>query len=268
MERDKSVVIIYAAGMGKRMIGLGDYTSKCIIDIGNSTPIEHNLKAFARCGIKNFVIVVGYCHERVIDYINNVISPNSLNIKIDFQLNDKYDYHGCEYSIACGFREIADFEDVIITEGDMVLDGNYITEFMKKTNGQNAVLVRDKEYIDDTRSVIACGDLDCVRTFVYDEMHKSAKALIPDNMQVLGDSMQLWRFCGSAMKDLSHYYEEYRIKAEKSRKPLNESGLDYINLIAKQYGLKPIIMSNGDNTINLNTLDDVKKARDAEWIIR
>ena len=52
--------LMLAAGMGKR---LGRYTNngtKCMVQVNGKSLIEYTIESLVKCGIKKFVVVIGY----------------------------------------------------------------------------------------------------------------------------------------------------------------------------------------------------------------
>ena len=62
--------LMLAAGMGRR---LGKYTeecTKCMIRVGERTLLERAVEALQLAGIQKLVMVVGWEHEKLIEYIH------------------------------------------------------------------------------------------------------------------------------------------------------------------------------------------------------
>lgn len=260
-------VIIYAAGIGSRMNNDNGKKSKCVIDINGSSPIRHTIKCFYKAGIRDFIIVVGFCCETVIAYIQKLIEKENIDVRIKFAINEKYDFHGCEYSLSCGFEQSEEYNVVYVLEGDMLLDYDYIDQMVNQNCDDNAVLIGKTEKIIESKSVVACGKTtEKVNYFAYDDGHRMVSNYVPSDMQVLGESLQLWKFSKDCLIQLKKdYYEYFRLAAVSSTK-MKENGLVYINKAANDYGLTPIFV-DGKKAINLNTPEDVEIARKSAWII-
>ncbi len=264
---EKSAVVIYAAGIGSRMKNITDYTSKCILDLGGITPLEHTIRSFVNCGITNVILVIGYYADRVRKTVTEFLKLKHICANVTFIMNDKYDYHGCEYSIACAWEAILPYETVYITEGDMLLDSEDV-RVLVESGCESGVLIRDVSYIDPKKSVVACAGQDGkIRRFAYDDTHQSVLDCMPKGMKAAGDSLQMWKFGGSALNRLREAYAEYYFVARKAKQPMKENGLVYINQVCGQHPIEPV-SAKGSRCINLNTAADIEMARGASWLNR
>lgn len=262
---NSEAVLIYAAGIGSRMKNVTSNLNKCVLDLGGILPLEHTVRSFYDNGLCDFIVVIGYLGEQVKERLDGALSDLAGKIRIWYVVNEFYDYHGCEYSIACAHSCITNLESLLITEGDMLLDPQYIRTFQGNTN-ENAVLIREKKYIDNKRSVIACGDeSEVVRSFAYDEEHMDVMDLIPSNLHPLGESMQLWKISGQSLNYFNGCMSEYFGKANHSSEPMKENGLENINRVCMKYGMHPVIVE-GSNCVNLNSQTDIGLAKNAQWI--
>jgi choline kinase len=260
----QQVVVILAAGVGSRMGEITTTTNKCIIDLDHTTSIKHILKSFHAIGVKSAIIVVGHFADKIEAYLHE----EQLEMNIIFVYNEYFDYHGCGYSLALAATKRWDeYETIYITEADLLLPQEYI-EAIVKNKSDNAVIVRDKTFIDKTRSVVAIGDKeDKIKKFVYDGKHDNIYKCIEANDIIIGESMQLWKVSGEAKrvfyKMLKHYREETLALDKKDE----SSNLICINKLIKDYYMVPINIA-GDKWLNLNTMNDIELGRSTQWLIR
>lgn len=264
--KEREAVVILAAGVGSRMGPLTENTSKCILDLNGVTPIEHTLKSFSSYGVKNAIIVVGYKAQQVKSSVDKFLKNNPI-MNVTFVHNKKYNYHGCEYSLACAAREFRKYRSVYITEGDLLLDKKYVEQIVKD-NHNSSVLIRPSSFIDETRSVLAVTTNDLFITrFVYDPNHNNVYEGVSERERVLGESVQLWKFARASVDTLSERLIEYKDMADASQCKVKHSGLYSINKEIKHNQMYPIKI-DGIHWINLNTYNDVLEARKAPWINR
>ncbi len=262
---DRLAALIYVAGVGSRMKGVTADTNKCIVDLGGSTSIEHTILSFSAAGVQDFIIVVGYCGEKVKRHILQNAGPA---VRCTFVQNDKYDYHGCEYSIACAAEKLMDYDTVFITEGDLLLHPQYIEKIVDRTAG-SAVLLRGASQIVKSKSVVAVGDdLSYVNGFVYDPSHQDVMRLVPGGKKVIGESLQLWRFSGEDKKELAERLELYKRKADSSARACTGSGLVTINQVIEGKQVMVPVFVEGSDWLNINTADDVEIAKQLPWLRR
>ena len=61
--------VILAAGTGTRIRSVHGEHPKCLIEVDNSTILDHQLNALSMAGIDDVVIVVGYEKEQIIEHV-------------------------------------------------------------------------------------------------------------------------------------------------------------------------------------------------------
>jgi L-glutamine-phosphate cytidylyltransferase len=62
--------VILAAGRGTRIRSVHGERPKCLIEVDNTTILDHQLDALAMAGINDIAIVVGYEKEQIIAHVN------------------------------------------------------------------------------------------------------------------------------------------------------------------------------------------------------
>lgn len=65
-------VLILGAGQGKRLLPLTEEIPKALLDIGGQRLIERQIDAFAKCGIKEFVVLTGYRADLMTEVLADV----------------------------------------------------------------------------------------------------------------------------------------------------------------------------------------------------
>jgi glucose-1-phosphate thymidylyltransferase len=63
--------VILAAGHGKRMGALGEQYPKTLLPVGDEPVIGHHLRLFARLGVSDVYVVIGYLGRDVVESIGN-----------------------------------------------------------------------------------------------------------------------------------------------------------------------------------------------------
>ena len=61
--------VILAAGQGTRIRSVHGEHPKCLIEVDDSTILDHQLEALSKAGIDEVAIVVGYQKEQIINYV-------------------------------------------------------------------------------------------------------------------------------------------------------------------------------------------------------
>ena len=78
--------IILAAGMASRLRPLTNNTPKCLLKIGERSLLQRSIDALTSNGIKEIVIVTGYLHNQIEDFVRQQYP----SLKVTFIQNDVY----------------------------------------------------------------------------------------------------------------------------------------------------------------------------------
>ena len=80
-EVEKTQVVILAGGSAKRMGKIDK--PKALLELKEGwTLLDNELDFFARCGFKNFVLVLGHMHEQIEEYVEKMGYKKRFNIEI------------------------------------------------------------------------------------------------------------------------------------------------------------------------------------------
>ncbi len=113
--------LMLAAGMGKR---LGKYTSnhtKCMVQICGKTLIEHAIDALLQAKITRLVMVVGYCADTLVTFLN----AHSRGMEIEYVYNNDYAITNNIYSLYLAKEQLIR-DDTILLESDLIFDPQLI----------------------------------------------------------------------------------------------------------------------------------------------
>ena len=251
--------VILCAGVGSR-IGLMNDINKCAADINGTSAVRHGVKALFDAGAAQTVVVTGHAENSV----KNALCDFKYFADIRFVRNSMYDFHGCNYSVACGVLSTVEKSGrIIIAEGDSLIHPESIRK-LTDCNEESAVLVRSPEYINPKRSVTAIGIGGKITRYAYDQNHTGQLPELSADETIIGESMQLWSFSGAALRELSALLAEFKKTADKSKTAKTESGVYSINMMKTPAAA---IMSNlPDSWLNINTGEDLEKAKGLTWI--
>ena len=89
------IAIILAAGMASRLRPLTNNTPKCLLKIGERSLLQRSIDALIINGIKEFVIVTGYLHNQIEDFVKQQYP----DINISFIHNEIYNSTNNIYSL-------------------------------------------------------------------------------------------------------------------------------------------------------------------------
>lgn len=114
--------IILAAGMASRLRPLTLSTPKCLLKVGERCLLQRSIDALLSNGINDFVIVTGYLHEQIEEFVAQQYG-NSINVK--FIYNDVYESTNNIYSLWLA-RPEADGEEILLLDSDLLYDPQII----------------------------------------------------------------------------------------------------------------------------------------------
>ena len=108
--------VILAAGTASRLRPLTEHTPKCLLKIGERSLLQRSIDAIIAAGVRNFVIVTGYLHEQIEQFISEQYGDS---ISVEFIHNDVYDSTNNIYSLwlAC---PAVDGQQFLLLDSDLV----------------------------------------------------------------------------------------------------------------------------------------------------
>jgi CTP:molybdopterin cytidylyltransferase MocA len=248
--------LILAAGTATRMHPLTLDTPKCLVDLGGTSSLRYLVDTLEACGLDEVVVVVGFQAAKIEAAFAGRTRP-----RLRFVYNRHYDFHGCECSMTLAHEALEGAGSVLIVEGDLLMPRPLFQTILDHP-AESAVLLRAGS-IQPTRSVVALGRDGRVERFVYDQEHRDVYRFIPDRSQILGESLQVWKFGGAGLAALLAAFREFQ--AGLGAQPDPRNGLHSINQAAKVQPMTAIPVDT-EHWINLNTVDDVARAKGAAWL--
>ena len=117
--------IILAAGMASRLRPLTDNTPKCLLKIGERSLLQRSIDALTSNGIKEIVIVTGYLHNQIEDFVKQQYP----SLDVTFIHNGVYDSTNNIYSLWLA-RPKADGEEILLLDSDLLYAGFGILAFL------------------------------------------------------------------------------------------------------------------------------------------
>ena len=79
--------IVLSAGQGRRLLPLTERKPKCLLEVGDRTLLELQLRALARCGVEHATVVVGFGAEHVEEFLEACPIPG---MKVEALFNPFY----------------------------------------------------------------------------------------------------------------------------------------------------------------------------------
>lgn len=126
--------VILSAGMGKRLRPLTDDIPKPLLEINNTTILERMVKNCIDAGIKDFIVVVGYNGDKVVEFAKSL--KETLDINIEIIENKRYDVTNTSVSTYLASKYIQEniCDDFILINGDNVVDPEIILRIASREN--------------------------------------------------------------------------------------------------------------------------------------
>lgn len=137
-------VIILGAGQGKRLLPLTAEVPKALLDIGGKSLIARQIDAFADCGLKEFVVVIGYGAARMEEALARIARARSIAIKTVHN-----PFFGVADNLASCWMARGEMNgEFLQINGDNVFRSELITELLDNSAGQVTVAVNRKSRYD------------------------------------------------------------------------------------------------------------------------
>ena len=150
---DSSIVrvVILAAGQGKRLLPLTAEVPKALLDIGGKPLVERQIDAFAKAGIKEFTVIIGYGAALMEEALVKI--SNRLKISIDTVFNPFYAV--ADNLASCWMAREFLIGDVIQVNGDNVFRSDLVDKLLTAPSAQLSVAINLKQaYDSDDMKVI------------------------------------------------------------------------------------------------------------------
>ncbi len=148
--------LMLAAGMGKRLGRFTKNSTKCMVPVNGKTIIEYAIEALIQCGIKKFVMVVGYKSEVLINFIKEKFPEERLNgMKIEFIENPIYDKTNNIYSLYLAKNCLAE-DDTLLLESDLIFKKKILSSLISSSDKNVAVVSKFEPWMDGTCTLLNC----------------------------------------------------------------------------------------------------------------
>lgn len=143
-----------AAGMGKR---LGRYTNngtKCMVQVNGKSLIEYTIESLVKCGIKKFVVVIGYKGDVLKRFIAKKFDEKNLNgLKIEYIENSVYDKTNNIYSLFLAKNEL-EKDDTLLLESDVIFDSEVLESILNNPEKNLAMVSPFEPWMDGTCTLL------------------------------------------------------------------------------------------------------------------
>ena len=151
--------IILAAGTASRLRPLTLHTPKCLLKVGERTLLQRSMDALIEAGIREFVIVTGYLHEQIEDFVRKTYQ-NSLPLRegqggsVCFIHNKDYETTNNIYSLWLA-RPEAEGEEVLLLDSDLLYDAEIVKRVLADKHENVLTLIRHELGEEEMKVVMA-----------------------------------------------------------------------------------------------------------------
>lgn len=141
--------IILAAGMGKRLGRLTQDNTKCMVEVGGVRLIERALSILDKKKLSRIVLVVGYQHENLIQFVQSL----KIHTPVEFIINTVYDKTNNIYSLAMA-KDWLIKEDTLLLESDLIFEEALIDLLLEDQRDTLALVDKFESWMDGTCLVV------------------------------------------------------------------------------------------------------------------
>jgi len=145
--------VILAAGQGTRIRAVHGERPKCLIEVDDTTIVDHQHEALSTVGIRDVAIVVGYEKEQIINHVTSR-KPSSVQ-RIHFIENPAFAITNNVYSLWLALEWVRG-DSFIVLNADVIFDGD-VLDIALVPNAPISMIV-DPLWRDETMKVIIYGD--------------------------------------------------------------------------------------------------------------
>src|SRR4030095_4947564 len=145
--------VILAAGQGTRIRSVHGEHPKCLIEVDNTTILDHQLDSLSLAGIRDVAIVVGYEKEQI---INHVMKRKGRNLqRIHFIENPAFAITNNIYSLWLAIDWLRG-DSFIVLNADVIFDAEILNSAVQPDAPISMIV--DPLWRDETMKVIIEGD--------------------------------------------------------------------------------------------------------------
>ena len=229
--------LILAAGLGSRLKENTKNIPKALVNVNGKPILDYQLTALKKQKIKNLVVVVGYYGHLIKDYIKKNFY-NDFNV--EFIINDIYNKSNSSYSFWLAKESLIKTDyihlncDIIFS--DQLLEGIINSKF------KSIIATRSDLELKDQMENVIIEDGKIINMSLKNSPKANGKAFGLGKFSILSTSLLIKKLSYFISKnDLKqNYYGMIRLACEE------------INYFAYE--------TNEDNILEINTVEDLKKA--------
>jgi choline kinase len=142
--------VILAAGIASRLRPLTDALPKPLLQVGGIPLLERTLAALCRNGLREVVMVTGYCHAM----IEKTVATLHLPLDVRFVYNEAYATTNNNYSLWLT-RPAMDGRAMLLLDADILFDSRILSTLLDAPHG-NALVVRSGGHVGEEDVKVSC----------------------------------------------------------------------------------------------------------------
>ena len=234
--------VILAAGTASRLRPLTEHTPKCLLKIGERSLLQRSIDALMQAGVRDFVIVTGYLHEQIEQFVSEHYTDK---INVEFIHNDVYDSTNNIYSLWLA-RPAVDGQQFLLLDSDLVYDPEIVQRVVAESSDNVLTLIRH-ELGEEEMKVVTTADGSII------EISKTC-----DPAAAVGESLGIEKIGADYSTAL---YKELGVMMNEEHLENKFYELAFERLIPQGHTYKVIDVSECFSC-ELDTVEDFENARD------
>ncbi|MGD0989208.1 MAG: phosphocholine cytidylyltransferase family protein [Candidatus Sulfotelmatobacter sp.] len=145
--------VILAAGQGTRIRSVHGEHPKCLIEVDNTTILDHQLEALSMAGIDDVAIVVGYEKEQIIGHMKSRKTSDTQRIR--FFENPAFAITNNIYSLWLALEWMRG-DSFVVLNADVIFDPEILSAAVRPSAPIS--MIADPVWRDETMKVVVEGD--------------------------------------------------------------------------------------------------------------
>lgn len=230
------IAVILAAGMASRLRPLTDTLPKPLLPLAGIPLLHRTLDALHHCGLQRCVIVTGYYHEMIEQFVQRLGLP----LRVGFVFNPRFASTSNNYSLWTASSKVLG-QEMLLLDAD-ILFHEEILELLLRSPHENALVIRRSDNLGGEEVKVELGSMDRVL--------RIGKSL--DRKHSVGESLGIEKFSRKATERLFEV-----LGRRKERKEFYEASFQELidrgtELFAVDAGKRPCI--------EIDSSEDLKEA--------
>lgn len=144
------IAVILAAGMAKRLRPLTDNTPKCLLQVGEKCLLQRSVDALRENGINDFVIVTGYLHEMIEEFMQKQYGNS---IHVTYLHNKDFETTNNIFSLWLT-REETDGRDFLLLDSDLLYDSRIVKSVLAEDSPNVLTVIKHELGEEEVKVVI------------------------------------------------------------------------------------------------------------------